>query len=86
MNQLSRILTATAVASLAVAPAMAAPANPAASLSVVKATRAHASAAKTSKLGGGDSGGLVIALGAGVAIIVAIIVAGSIGSKEPTSP
>lgn len=85
MKQLSKILAAAAVSAMAVAPAVAAPANPAASLSIVKAARAQASAAKGSKLGG-ESSGLLIALGAGVAIIAAIIVAGSIGTKDPTSP
>lgn len=85
MKRLSKMTVAFAVATMTVAPAMAAPANPAASLSVVKAVRANAPAAKGSKLGG-ENGGLIIAVAGGLAIIAAIIVVGSEGSKTPSSP
>lgn len=85
MTQFAKFLMAAAATTMAVAPAVAAPTNPAASLSVVKSVRAGAPGAKASRLGG-ESGGLLIALGVGVAIIVAVIVAGSEGSKTPSSP
>lgn len=85
MNQLRTFLMAAAVATMASAPVAAAPANPAASLSIAKATRASAPHGRANALGG-ENGGLFIALGVGVAIIVAIIIVGSEGSKYPTSP
>lgn len=85
MKFYAKTLMTAAAATMTVAPAMAAPANPAAPLSVAKSVRADAAVAKDSKLGG-ENGGLVIALAVGVAIIVAIIVAGSIGEKDATSP
>ena len=85
MKSYAKFLLSAAAATMAVAPAAAAPSNPAAPLSVAKSVRADAAVARDSKLGG-ENGGLFIALGVGVAIIVAIIIAGGIGEKDATSP
>lgn len=87
MKQLSKFAMALAASTMAVAPAIAAPnqGNPAASLSVAKSLRVASPAQGASKLRG-KNGGLLIALAAGVVIIVAIIIVGSEGSKTPTSP
>lgn len=87
MKQLSKFAMALAASTMVVAPAMAAPnqGNPAASLSIAKSLRAASPAQGASKLRGGN-GGLFIALAAGIAIIVVIIIVGSEGSKTPTSP
>lgn len=72
--KLSNVLAAVAAASLMTAPAMAAPTNPAASLSVSKAVRASTPAGKASRLSGGlFSGGGLIAVVAVVAVIVGIV-------------
>lgn len=83
--KMSRYLMAVAAATMAVAPAVAAPANPAASLSVAKSLRASTATIKGNRLGG-ENGGLFLALAAGVAIIAAVIIVGSEGSKDPVSP
>ncbi len=72
MKYATLIMTMTA-ASLAVTPALAAPVNPAASLSIVKA-RASTPAAHRSKLAGG---GAVIAGIAAVAVIAGVIIVAS---------
>ncbi|HEU0067479.1 MAG TPA: hypothetical protein VFQ57_09600 [Sphingomonas sp.] len=60
-----------AAATLAVAPAMAAPANPAASLSVSKSVRAGSTSAKKNELAGG---GVLIAILAAAAVVAGIVV------------
>jgi hypothetical protein len=68
---LKKFLAAAAVASLSVSPALAATANPAASLSVAKSVRASTPSAKQSELGGGF--GFV-----GLAILAGIVAIGVI--------
>ncbi len=67
----AKYLMAAAAATLAVAPAMAAPANPAASLSVAKSVRTGSASAKKNELAGG---GLIIALIAAAAVVVGVVV------------
>jgi hypothetical protein len=68
---LKKFLAAAAVASLSVSPALAAPVNPASSLSVAKSVRASAPTAKQSELGAGF--GFV-----GLAILAGIVAIGVI--------
>lgn len=68
---LKKFLAAAAVASLSVSPALAATANPAASLSVAKSVRASTPSAKQSELGAGF--GFV-----GLAILAGIVAIGVI--------
>lgn len=68
---LKKFLAAAAVASLSVSPALAATANPAASLSVAKSVRASTPSAKQNELGGGF--GFV-----GLAILAGIVAIGVI--------
>lgn len=77
----SKFLMTMAAASLAGSPAMAAPANPAASLSVAKA-RAGSKSAHDSALGGG--GGVIAIIGA-VAVIVSIIIVASDNDNNSSS-
>lgn len=84
MKQSAKFLMAAAAATMAAAPVAAAPANKAASLSIAKAARTGAPAAKGSKLGGGS--GFLIAIAVGAAIIAAIVVVGSEGTKDADSP
>lgn len=67
----AKILMTAAAATLAIAPAMAAPTNPAASLSVAKSVRASATAKKGSELAGG---GVFVAIAAAVAVVVGIVI------------
>ena len=69
--RLGKYLMAAAAATMAVAPAVAAPANPAASLSVAHSARAGSPTAKQNDLLGG---GAFVAVIAAVAVIVGIIV------------
>ncbi|MFS0774069.1 hypothetical protein [Sphingomonas sp. 1P08PE] len=62
---------AAAVATMTVAPAMAAPANPAASLSVSKSARAGSVSAKKNELAGG---GLIVALIAAAAVVAGVVI------------
>ena len=72
--KIKTILAAAAAASLMAAPAMAAPTNPAASLSVTKSVRAGAPAGKASRLSGGlFGGGTIIAVIAVAAVIVGLV-------------
>ena len=80
--RLGKYLMAAAAATMAVAPAMAAPANPAASLSVTKSARAGSPTAKTNDLAGG---GFFVAIIAAVAVIVGIIIVAN-EDDEPNSP
>ncbi|WP_425229476.1 hypothetical protein [Sphingomonas sp.] len=80
--RLGKYLMAAAAATMAVAPAVAAPANPAAGLSVTKSARAGSPSARRSNL---DGGGSFIAIAAAVAVILGIvIVAGE--DNTPKSP
>jgi len=67
----AKYFAAFAAASMTVAPAMAAPANPAASLSVSKSVRTGSTSAKKNELAGG---GFIIAIVAAAAVIAGIIV------------
>jgi hypothetical protein len=79
--RLGKYLAAVAAVSMAAAPALAAPANPAASLSVSKSVRAGSPSAKNSKFGGGA----IIAVVAIIAIVGGVIAATS-GDSKPKSP
>jgi hypothetical protein len=70
--RLGKFAAAVAAVSMAAAPALAAPANPAASLSVSKSVRASAPAKNTSKFGGT---GAVIAVLAVLAVIGGVVAA-----------
>lgn len=80
--RLGKYLMAAAAATMAVAPAMAAPANPAAGLSVSKSVRAGSATAKNNELAGG---GVFVAIIAAVAVIVGIVVVANENDK-PDSP
>ena len=69
--RLGKYLTAAAAATMAVAPVMAAPANPAASLSVSKSVRAGSASAKKNDLAGG---GFIVAIVAAAAVIAGIVI------------
>ncbi len=79
--RLGKYFMAAAVATMAVAPAMAAPANPAASLSISSPARAGTSASHKDKLAGG---GFIIALIAAAAVIAGIVVVAT-NKDKPTS-
>lgn len=66
-----KFLIVAAAASMTVAPALAAPANPAASLSIAKSVRTGTVAGKKSKMGGS---GFVIAAIAAAAVVAGIVV------------
>ena len=77
----AKYLGAIAALSMATAPAMAAPANPAASLSVAKSVRASAPTKGSSKLHGA---GIFLAAAAVVGVIVAVVlIADDNKSKSP---
>ncbi|HEX8486649.1 hypothetical protein [Sphingomonas sp.] len=67
-----KYMAIAAAASLSAAPALAAPANPAASLSVAKSVRAKAPSARANKLGGGAGGIVALLIGAGIASILIV--------------
>ncbi|WP_174278806.1 hypothetical protein [Sphingomonas bacterium] len=79
--KVGKYLLAAAAATMALAPAMAAPVNPAASLSVAKSARAGSVAKKGSNLAGG---GVIIAIIAAAAVIAGIVVVADEDDK-PTS-
>lgn len=81
--RLAKFLTAVAVASLATAPALSAPTDPAAKLSVAQAKSARAAtpARKSNKL----TSGIIIAVLAVAAITAGVIIATD-GDDEPDSP
>lgn len=82
----SKVLAAAAAASLMAAPALAAPVNPAASLSVVKSVRASTPVGKASQLNGGlFGGGGFIAVIAVVAVIVGIVLVADDNNSNPSS-
>lgn len=64
-------LAAAAAATMAISPALAAPTNPAASLSVAKSVRTGAASAKKNELAGG---GAFIAIIAAVVVVVGIVI------------
>ncbi len=79
--RIAKYLGAVAALSMATAPALAAPANPAMSLSVAKSVRASAPSKNASQLHGT---GLVVAGVAAVAVIVGIVlIATDNKSKSP---
>ena len=80
--RLGKYMMAAAAATMAVAPAMAAPGNPASSLSVAHSARAGSKATNQSDLAGG---GFIVAIIAGVLVIVGIVVVAQEDSK-PKSP
>lgn len=80
--RLGKYLMAAAAATMAVAPAMAAPANPAASLSVSKSVRAGSTSADSNDLLGG---GVLVAVLAAVVVIVGIVAVAS-EKDTPDSP
>ena len=80
--RLGKYLMAAAAATMAVAPAVAAPANPAASLSVTKSARADSPTANKSDLRGG---GVFIALIAAAVVIIGIIIVAN-EDDSPDSP
>ncbi|MBD8620625.1 hypothetical protein IFT67_17015 [Sphingomonas sp. CFBP 13728] len=71
---ISKYLAALAATTLVATPLVAAPNNPAASLSVAKSVRIGAKSTKNNDLAGG---GLIIALIAGVAVVAGVVVAAS---------
>ena len=77
--RLGKFIAAAAAVSMAAAPALAAPANPAASLSISSSVRASAPSAKSSKLHGS---GVVVAVIALAAIVGGIVAATSGHSKS----
>lgn len=69
--KIAKLMLAAAAATMSVAPAIAAPANPAASLSVAKSVRAGSATAKDSEAVGG---GIIVAVLAAAAVVVGIII------------
>ncbi len=82
MMKTPRYLMAIAALSLASAPAFAAPANPAASLSVASSARVGTVGAHKNKLAGG---GLVVALIAAAAVVAGIVIIAN-NKDNPSSP
>ncbi len=80
--RLGNYIMAAAAATMAVAPAMAAPVNPAASLSVSKSVRAGSTSAKKNELAGG---GIIIALIAAAAVVAGIVVVASNDSNADSN-
>ncbi len=69
----AKLMLAVAASSMAVAPAMAAPVNPAASLSVAKSVRAGSATAKDSEaVGGGVLAALIVAAVAAIVVIAVV--------------
>ena len=80
--RLGNYLMAAAVATMSVAPAVAAPVNPASSLSTVKSVRSGVVAKNANELAGG---GVIVAIIAAVAVIVGIVIVADEDDK-PKSP
>ena len=80
--RLGKYLMAAAAATMAVAPAVAAPANPAASLSVAKSVRTGSVSGKTNELAGG---GILIAVLAVAAVAAGIVVVADDNSGKADS-
>jgi len=70
-SMISKYLAAVAATALVAAPVAAAPANPAASLSVAKSVRTGSASAKKNELAGG---GVIIALVAAAAVVAGIVI------------
>jgi hypothetical protein len=81
--RVSRFLAAAAAASLATAPALAAPVNPASSLSVSSAVRGATPSASKNELAGG---GIFVAVLAAAAVIAGIIIVADDDDDSPDSP
>ena len=79
LSMIKKYLAALAATALTAAPVVAAPANPAASLSLSKSVRTGATAHKKSDLAGG---GLLIAILASVAVVVGIVVVADGGNSD----
>ncbi len=77
--RLGKYLMAAAIATMAVAPAVAAPVNSAASLSVSKSVRAGSTSGKKDKLAGG---GVIVALIAAAAVVAGIVVVADSNSNS----
>jgi len=69
--RLGKYILTAAAATMAVAPAMAAPANSAASLSVSKSVRTGSASAKKNELAGG---GIIVAVLAAAAVVAGIVI------------
>ena len=80
--RLGKYLMAAAAATMAVAPAMAAPAGPAAGLSVTKSVRAGSKTARNSDLAGG---GAIVAIIAAALVIAGIVIVAD-EDDSPKSP
>jgi hypothetical protein len=80
--RLGKYLLAAAAASMSVAPAFAAPVNPAASLSVAKSVRTGSATAENSDAVGG---GIIVAVLAAAAVIVGIVIVAD-SDDDPDSP
>jgi len=80
--RISKYLMAAAAVSMTVAPAMAAPANPAATLSVAKSARAAKPVSAKEKAAGG---GIIVAVLAAAAVIAGIVVIAD-SDDDPDSP
>lgn len=80
--RLGKYLMAAAAATMAVAPAVAAPANPAASLSVAKSVRTGSVSGKKNELAGG---GILIAVLAVAAVAAGIVVVADDSSGKADS-
>ena len=80
--RLGKYLMAAAAATMAVAPAVAAPANPAASLSVAQSVRTGSVSGKKNELAGG---GILIAVLAAAAVAAGIVVVASDNSSNADS-
>lgn len=81
--RVGKFLMAAAVASMTVAPAFAAPANPAAKLSLSKSVRASSTSSKKSKA---VETGVIIGVIAAVAVVGGVIAATSNSNSTPKSP
>ncbi|WP_331271012.1 hypothetical protein [Sphingomonas phyllosphaerae] len=82
-TMITKFLGATAALTLAAAPALAAPTNPATSLSVAKSGRAASSAGRSSEMLAG--GGAIVAAVAAAAVIAGIIIIADDGDDSDSN-
>jgi hypothetical protein len=75
----TKYMAALAATALVAAPVMAAPVNPAASLSLSKSVRAGTPTAKKSQLAGG---GLLIGIAVAISVVVGIVVVADGGNSD----
>ena len=80
--RLGKYIMAAAAATMAVAPVMAAPVNPAASLSISKSVRAGSVSGKKNKLAGG---GVIVAILAAAAVVAGIVVVADSNSNSSSN-